>query len=50
MSIDQNCVSFLIFVLRIYVRYKDEIPVFLILDMHVPNKKSGICLYISLNW
>ena len=30
------------------VRYREKIPVFLILDMHVRNKKSGIlCLYLA---
>ena len=35
--------KFSIFVPRIHqlARYKDEIPVFLILDMHVQNKKYG---------
>ena len=47
-----NCVSFfLIFLLRVYQLsdiYKDEIPVFLILYMHVRNKKSEISsLYLA---
>ena len=29
------------------MRYKDEIPVFLLLDMHVQNKKYGNFVFIS---